>query len=403
MKKKVCIIAEYMYCGGTEKSLLSLLPFLNRDWYEITILLMEKKGDLLKELPNDIEICEIPLPDDEKEELLYGRKVALKNSIKQGNILKAIKKIIRGIKMIICTKDGCERRFWYYKSIDKKIKQYPKKFDVVIDYMGYGLFNTYYGAYKVEGKTKISWVHFEPDEVMPDFYKIFLALEKYKYIMCVSEQSRQQMKKMIPKLSDRFFLFYNIVNENEIRHKAMEEKILKRNNEISIVSIGRLDPQKGFDIGIRVVQKLFAKGYPVRWYIVGDGWQREELERLIKQNKVASSCIELVGKKLNPYPYIDMCDIYFQPSRHEGYCIALAEARIFCKPIVVTDFAGAKEQLIDGKTGIIVPCKEEDLYEALKRVIDDKNLRETLRNNLEKQDKSRIEQVKFLEEIIGRD
>ena len=151
-----------------------------------------------------------------------------------------------------------------------------------------------------------------------------------------------------------------------------------------------------------MVQKLFEKGYPVRWYIVGDGWQREELERLIKQNKVASSCIELVGKKLNPYPYIDMCDIYFQPSRHEGYCIALAEARIFCKPIVVTDFAGAKEQLIDGKTGIIVQCKEEDLYEALKRVIDDKNLREILRNNLEKQDKSRIEQVKFLEEIIGR-
>ena len=58
MKKKICIIVEYMYCGGTEKSLLSLLPFFNRDWYEITILLMKKKGDLLKELPNDIEICE---------------------------------------------------------------------------------------------------------------------------------------------------------------------------------------------------------------------------------------------------------------------------------------------------------------------------------------------------------
>ncbi len=400
MKKKICIVAEYMYCGGTEKSLLALLPFFDRDRYEITLLLLAKKGDLLQELPNDINVIEIPLPDDESDELLYGRKEALKKVIEKRNILQTCKKTIRGINMMLHTKDGCGRRLWYYKNIDNKIKKYPEKFDVVIDYMGYGLFNTYYAAYKVEGKTKISWIHFEPDEVMPDFCVFSSVLKEYQYIMCVSEQSRQQMKRMMPELSKQFCLFYNIVDVEEIKRKAMEYSIAKKKEQINLVSVGRLDPQKGFDIGIKVVGKLREHGYPIKWYIVGEGWQREELEKLIRESVDNIDCIELVGQKINPYPYIDMCDIYFQPSRHEGYCIALAEARAFCKPIVVTDFAGAKEQLIDGKTGIIVPCDEESLFEALKRVIEDKKLQEELICNLKKKDKDKLEQIRFLEEVI---
>lgn len=400
MKKKICFVAEYMYCGGTERSLLSLLPFLSRDKYDITLLLMKIKGDLVEELPNDIKVFEIPLPEDEQEELLYGRKNALKNAIKRKNMLKAVKKAFRGFRMSLCTKDGCDRRLWYYKNIDKKVKTYPEEFDVVIDYMGYGLFNTYYAAYKVRGKQKISWIHFEPDEVMPDFYLFSSVLKEYQYVMCVSEQSRQQMKRMIPELADRFCLFYNIVDNKSIISKAKESELKKKEDEITIVSIGRLDPQKGFDIGIRAVQLLYEQGYPVKWYIIGEGWQREELEKIIRQNKAASECVELVGQKINPYPYIDMCDIYFQPSRHEGYCIALAEARAFCKPIVAADFAGAREQLINRKTGIIVPCKEQELFNALKLVIDDENLRKKLKVNLLNQDKGSLKQVIFLEEII---
>lgn len=64
MKKKICFVAEYMLCGGTEKSLLSLLPLLDRNKYDITLLLMKKKGDLLTELPEDIKVHEIPLPKE---------------------------------------------------------------------------------------------------------------------------------------------------------------------------------------------------------------------------------------------------------------------------------------------------------------------------------------------------
>ena len=87
----------------------------------------------------------------------------------------------------------------------------------------------------------------------------------------------------------------------------------------------------------------------------------------------------------NPYSYIKNCDIYVQPSRHEGYCITLAEARIFNKPIVTTDFVGAREQIVDKENGLIVKCNEEELYLAIVRLIEDKSLKDKFIANLSRQ------------------
>lgn len=85
--KKICFVAEYMLCGGTEKSLLSLLPLLDRNKYDITLLLLKKKGDLIAELPEDIKVQEIPLPKEIEDELLYGRKKALIQTLKKASCI----------------------------------------------------------------------------------------------------------------------------------------------------------------------------------------------------------------------------------------------------------------------------------------------------------------------------
>lgn len=399
--KEICFVAEYMYCGGTEKSLLALLGMMDRKKYKITLLLLKKKGELLNQLPTDIEVCEIPLPEDEEDELLIGRGAALKEAVKKGKLTLAMHKAIRGVKMMSGGKGDNERRLWYYENIAHKIKDYPKKFDVVIDYMGYGLFNTFYAARKISGNIKISWVHFEPAHAMPDFAVFRNLLSEYDYIMCVSQNSKRQMEKMIPELSDRYKVFYNIVNVKDIQLKAIEEKIPKNPGEISIVSVGRLTFEKGFDLGIEVIKRLIEDGYPVKWYLIGEGGQRKELEELIRKSGVAKEHIELLGRKLNPYPYISMCDIYFQPSRHEGYGIAVAEARTLWKPIVVTDFAGAREQLIDGETGIISKCEVEALYYSLRKLLDNQELMKYLSQNLKRQMKENS-QIKELEYILDQ-
>lgn len=178
-------------------------------------------------------------------------------------------------------------------------------------------------------------------------------------------------------------------------------EIKKDRDVFSIVSIGRLDHQKGFDLGIEVIERLCKEGYAIRWYIIGEGNQRAELEQKISETVYAKESIVLLGQQLNPYPYLKMCDIYFQPSRHEGYGIAVAEARAFCKPIVSTNFAGAQEQLINNETGIITECTIESMYRGVKLLLDNYNdFQHRFSKNLAAQKGIDKNQVCLLEQIF---
>ena len=73
--------------------------------------------------------------------------------------------------------------------------------------------------------------------------------------------------------------------------------------------------------------------------------------------------------KINPYAYMRDCDVYMQPSRHEGFCLTLAEALCFGNPIVATDFTGAREQLIDRENGFVVGMSAEEITEGVEKAI----------------------------------
>ena len=84
----------------------------------------------------------------------------------------------------------------------------------------------------------------------------------------------------------------------------------------------------------------------------------------------------------NPYPYFKCCDIYVKPPRNEGYCITLAEARILNRPIVITNFVGALEQVTNNETGLIVSFNISELVTAIYKLITNKELKIKFSNNL---------------------
>ena len=90
-----------------------------------------------------------------------------------------------------------------------------------------------------------------------------------------------------------------------------------------------------------------------------------------------------LGSKANPYSFMKQCDIYVQPSRHEGYCITLAEAKCFNAPIVSTNFTGANEQIIHGQNGFVIEFEKKQMYETIKEILMNYNLRNTIKNNLQ--------------------
>ena len=185
-----------------------------------------------------------------------------------------------------------------------------------------------------------------------------------------------------PYLSNKTEVIYNIVDIDEIIERSNEKIKLEFNsNYINLLTVGRLTEQKGYDLIPYVVRKLKEKRVKFKWYIIGEGELRSKLEEQIISLNLQEDII-LLGSLDNPYPYFKNCDIYVQPSRHEGYCITLAEARIFNKPIVTTNFVGALEQITNNETGLVVRFNTGELVTAIYKLITNKDLRIRFLNNL---------------------
>ena len=99
---------------------------------------------------------------------------------------------------------------------------------------------------------------------------------------------------------------------------------------------------------------MIRAGLDVYWYIIGFGADEQLIRRKIAECGMDGRVV-LLGKKENPYPYIVACDLYVQPSRYEGKCVAVREAQMLGKPVVITNYATSASQLEDGVDGVIVP------------------------------------------------
>ena len=108
----------------------------------------------------------------------------------------------------------------------------------------------------------------------------------------------------------------------------------------------------------------------------------------------------MLGAKANPYPYIKNADIYVQTSRHEGYCLTLAEAKCLCKPIVTTNFIGAYEQIENDVNGLITEANDKDIYESMLKLINNENLRNIFVNKLINDDISTELEINKLYKVI---
>lgn len=149
----------------------------------------------------------------------------------------------------------------------------------------------------------------------------------------------------------------------------------------NIVSIGRLAKQKAFDLAIQACAILVKKGYKIKWYVVGDGGEREYLQTLIKEYKLEEIFI-LLGQHKNPYPYLAQATVFAQTSLFEGLGTTVLEAKVLNKPIVSTNFPSIYSMIEDENTGLIAEMNAECIAAKIERLIVDENLRIRFSKNL---------------------
>ncbi len=364
--KKVLFMLSSMNIGGVEKSFLSLLTTLPKEKYDITLLLLEEKGGFLEFVPEWVKIEEAKWYKEIKPIIMQPPQQTVRNLFREKKL-----HIIPGFVTTYLISKHFNNRYIYYEQIMKSISKNKNTYDIAIAYQGPTDIIDYYIANKVKAKKKISWIHFDVSKhkVNQDLYKELYSQFDQLYI--ISEEAKKQLVNMFPEFTVKTFVFPNIVNTELIIEMSKEKVEFDKDYKgYKIITVGRLSEEKGQDLAIKVLSLLRNSGLEVRWYCIGEGRYRKRLEELIKEYKLENSFI-LLGSSTNPYPYIAQADIYVQTSRHEGFCLTLAEAKCLSKPIVTTNFIGAFEQIQDSINGFIVNTNAEEIYEKVKRLLED--------------------------------
>lgn len=363
--KKVVFMVINMNIGGTEKALLNMISEMSLEEYEITILMLEKYGGFLEDIPKEVKVRYLNEYEEIKP-LFNNPPIQIsKKLLAEGKVIKALNIFTLNL---ICKAAG--ERSLYYKYLIKHSVE-TEFYDIAVAYAGPMEFITYYVLKKINAKKKVQWVHFDVNKIY--FNKKFSNkyFNKFDKVIAVSEEAKEQLIKKCPNLQNKINVKLNTIPRQAILKKSKLDKGFADNfSGVRILTVGRLSEEKGQDIAVKVCKKLIDDGFNIRWYCIGEGPLFNNCKELINELKINDS-FKLLGVKKNPYPYMRECDIYVQPSRHEGFCITLGEANVFNKPIVVNNFAGAREQ-IGGKENCYIANSEEELYYLVSNVVKEK-------------------------------
>lgn len=399
-KRRVLILIDSLATGGEEKSAVSLLNVLPSEKYDVTLMMLHRGGAFMDEVPGWVKIVDVPMTRDGANLFYCGLKTAVRVWLACGRIFQVIKTLWLRCKEIKLPRE-LRICLEVERGLDQKILD-TYDVDVVMAYSS-RLQLHMIAADHIRAKKKVLWLHCELENQGFDPQPYLRYWKKMDvWAAAASDKIVLDYVSAFPKYASRIVkmpLFLS--REMCTRHAAESLGFVKHNEVVQLFSVGRLAYQKGFDIAVEVAARLKADGFRFVWSIAGDGPVRLSLEEKIKDFNVID-CLKLLGNQSNPYPYFATCDIYVQPSRYEGYCITLAEARAFCCPIVTTDFAGTYEQVVDGETALVVRCSIEEIYCALKKLIVNKELRVKLSRNLRKgYEYSGINDLEVLEGMLA--
>lgn len=387
--KKVLFVIMHLEMGGAEKSLVNLLNELSPDDIAVDLLLIKKQGVLMNQVPSWVNIIDTPY----ELKSLFG----FNTDSAKGLALAAIR-VFGTVWTKLFTKRN-RRIFLRWKNFySGAIPSFEKKYDVAVSYLPDE--SMYYVAEKVSADRKVCWIHTDVVAcgVYPEEYHHYFRY--FDKIVTISNECVNSICALCSEAADKVLCLPNIVSGKYIRAKAEEEAVPQKSPEVfSITSVGRLEHVKGFDMAVEAAAILKEKQVPFRWQIVGDGSERENLEKLIAKNGLENHVI-LLGLKENPYPYVKNSDMVVQTSRFEGKSIVLDEAKILGIPILATNYATVKDQ-VSPNEGWIVGMNPEEIAAGICRVIENPEEYRQVKKYLWEHEYGSTEMIKAYLECLG--
>lgn len=355
---------DSLTCGGAEKSLVSLLPLLDYNQVEVTLMLVGRGGVFERYVPEQVKIINFTPGCVTVWQKLWLRICRLAFSVL--------------IRLNRFRKHPLNSPTMEWMTCRTAIRPYKNHYDVAIAYQQG--FPCWYVLEKVSAGKKYAWINVDitKTKFRLDYVKKFY--DRYDGVVAVSDALYDILLKIGLVDKERLHCVYDILNQDLIIRQGNEpfegEEPDKR--VTTIVTVARLmHHNKGQDLCIEAARILKDKGYRFQWFLVGDGPSRADLISQAVSSGVEQE-IRFVGMQPNPYPYMKAADIYVQSSRYEGFGLTVTEAKILGRAIVCTDFPTAFNQLEDGKNGIIVEMSAVSIASGIEKLLTDDALRQRL-------------------------
>lgn len=366
--KKVLFVIDSLTCGGAEKSLVSLLPLLDQNKYEVSLWLRSHSGSFLPLVPEWVKIVDQPHYSPFEKFLFFV-----------GRILYSF--AIRWNKLISKKEHPAET---LYKAQGWSMKIPDGQWDTVVAYQQ-GV-PTYLVAEKFTNCKKIAWIN-------ADIFKAGYNIEynsryyrKFDYINAVSDNLLKILEAKMPEFAGKYVKILDILNPIIIKQLAEEHVVSLRpiDNSIVLITTGRLAPPKGYDIAIEAANFLKCNGIKFRWYFIGEGSERDSICKGIEKYNLLGY-VFLLGLKTNPYAYMKQADIYVQTSKFEGFGLTIGEAKILGLPVVSTNFEVVHNQLTHEQNGLIADMNGESVAKNIIRLAEDVELRQRIIANVKQE------------------
>lgn len=397
MKKKLLFVIDSLPCAGAEKSLITLLSQLDYEQYEVDLQLFAYGWTLDELVPKEVNF----LPP-----LSYTNysKQSLKQMILNCRNLTQFKMIVARLRYSLFIRKGhltnAQMARLYWQSIGSVIEKNEKVYDVAISY-AQGI-PTFYVADKTRAAKKYAWVNVsytlgEEDRLFQEKY-----YQAYERIVAVSESAEEIFLESFPMFKDRMTIIYDINDYQMIKRMSELEPEFKLDApHLKLLTIGRLDHQKGYDIALEAARLLKERGILFTWYVLGKGGLYDEIKQTIQKYGLEKEFI-LLGITANPYPMIKQCDIYVQTSKFEGYGLAIAEARMLNKPVVTTKFDAVFNQMVHEKNGLVTTMDGVGVADGIERLLKEPDLYHAIVDYLNQEKKGNVEEIAYFYQLIEK-
>ena len=379
--KKILFVMNTMGRAGAEKALLELLKRIDKTKYEVSLYVLTGQGELINDAPEGVRLLNkmtLPVSVHSGE----GRKILIKTSLKmlftRFNFLRLMPYFIfNTVRMLKTRSFHLEKLLW--RAFSDGADRFDKRYDLAVSYIEGAA--AYYVVDYVKADKKAAFIHVDYKK---SGYTRTLDKDcylKFDRVFAVSGEVKDVFTMVYPELVNRTEIFHNLIDVSGIRKKAEEgEGFADGFAGVRLLTVGRLMAQKSFETSIKACYLLKKHGENIRWYVLGEGDQREKLEALINKLGLKDDFI-LYGAVDNPYPFFKSADIYVHCSKFEGKSIAVQEAQVLGKPIIVSDCSGNREQVIPGVDGAICDFEPKKISKAIYKLIHNAEKREKFSKN----------------------